>query len=175
MIIGTNILLRTFRENDVTPFFELDQHIEDRGNYYPREITTENQLKKWFFDTSLWNDDFGRMLIIDKSSQEMLGYINYFKTTGYYDALEIGYLLFNPSQRGKGVMSEALLLFSDHLFKWKKVNRLELRIHPDNIGSNRVAEKCGYVFEGVNRKAIQRFDGYADMKIYSLLRDEFYS
>ncbi len=72
-------------------------------------------------------------------------------------------------------MSEALTLFSDHLFKWKKVNRLELRIHPDNIGSNRVAEKCGYVFEGINRKAVKRFDGYADMKIYSLLRDEFYS
>jgi ribosomal-protein-alanine N-acetyltransferase len=41
-----------------------------------------------------------------------------------------------------------------------------------NTGSKRVAEKCGYRFEGVARGAVFHRGVYQDMEVYSILREE---
>ena len=96
----------------------------------------------------------------------------YFKTTPYFDGLEVGYRLYDTGQSNRGVMTEALCLCTYVLFVTRKINRLELKIMPDNIPSKRVAEKCGYTFEGVNRGAIFHRGAYRDMEVYSILREE---
>ena len=74
---------------------------------------------------------------------------------------------------GKGYMTEALQLFSAYLYKTKPTMlRLTLLIRSDNIGSIRVAEKCGYMREGTLRNAWVDDGKPYTMEIYSLLRDE---
>jgi RimJ/RimL family protein N-acetyltransferase len=90
----------------------------------------------------------------------------------YLDSLEIGYLIFDEKNRGKGIATEALTLFVDYLFAAKKVNRLEIRTHPDNKASERVALKCGFKFEGTMRGAIFRKGSYVDMNQYALTRQD---
>jgi RimJ/RimL family protein N-acetyltransferase len=58
------------------------------------------------------------------------------------------------------------------LFTIKKINRLELKIMPANTPSKRVAEKCGYKFEGVARGAMFHRGIYQDLEVYSILRQE---
>ena len=174
MIKGKNINLRTIREKDLKEFHILDTDISNRGDYYMFEITTESGLKKWYNETGLWDDNFGRMLIVDKEDK-ILGYINYFKSVPYFDAYEIGYILFDEHSHKKGIMTETLELFVEYLFRAKKINRLEIRTHPDNIASQKVAEKCGFLFEGTIRGAVMRKDSYTDLKQYSLTRKDYYS
>lgn len=175
MLRGKTINLRTIREKDLEKFHKLDVDVSNRGEFYPMMITPESGLKKWYHDTGLWDDNFGRMLIVDKDNDdEILGYINYFKSMTYHDFLEIGYLVFDEKNRGKGIATEALSLFVDYLFRSKKVNRLEIRIHPDNKASEKVALKCGFVFEGKMRGAVLRGDSYADLNQYSLTRQDYY-
>ncbi len=173
MIKGKKINLRTFREKDLEPFHILDADISCRGEYYPMDILTEPALKKWFNENGIWDENFGRMLILDKEDK-ILGYINYFKSISYFDSYEIGYILFDNKNRNKGIITEAVNLFVNYLFRATKINRLEIRTHPENIASQKVAEKCGFLYEGINRGAIKYKDTYKDLKQYSLIRKDYY-
>ena len=102
----------------------------------------------------------------------MIGDIQYFKPVPYWNAYEIAYLMFDPSERGKGVMTEATRLLTEYLFKNRLVNRIHLCIHADNRPSRRVAEKCGFTLEGTMRGVWFQGGRHQDMLMYSLLREE---
>ena len=53
--------------------------------------------------------------------------------------------------RGRGVATAALGLLTDWAFEDQGAERLELRISVDNLASKGVAERCGYVRDGVLR------------------------
>jgi RimJ/RimL family protein N-acetyltransferase len=44
---------------------------------------------------------------------------------------------------------------------------------PRNIGSWRVAEKCGCRFEGIARQAIYAKDTFDDLMVWAILRDDW--
>jgi RimJ/RimL family protein N-acetyltransferase len=52
------------------------------------------------------------------------------------------------------------------------VDRIQAMIFPDNVGSRRVLEKCGFTFEGTLRKAVFHHGQYQDLSLYSILRSE---
>ncbi|MCP6657804.1 GNAT family N-acetyltransferase, partial [Klebsiella pneumoniae] len=74
--------------------------------------------------------------------------------------------------RGKGYMSEALSLFSSFLFESKPIPRLQLTVVVGNESSRKVAEKCGYRYEGTLRKAAFLAGKYVDLELFGLLPDE---
>ena len=89
-----------------------------------------------------------------------------------FDGLEIGYAMFDPLQRGQGFTTQALSLFTDYLFQSMPIHRVQLIIADGNIASEKVAQKCGFTYEGTARQAMFQRGIYRDMKLYSLLRDE---
>ena len=105
-------------------------------------------------------------------ADRLVGIMYFFKATPYFDGYEIGYRLFDLQSSGRGLMTEALLLCTYLLFVWKKINRLELKIFSENIGSKRVAQKCGYQYEGLLRGCDFHRGEYRDMESYSILRSE---
>ena len=112
------------------------------------------------------------MLICNLTDHQILGVMYCLKATPYWDNLEVGYRLYDLQLSGQGIMTEALKLFTYVLFISKTVNRLELKIFPENIASKRVAEKCGYKLEGLARGAVFHRGAHRDIEIYSLLRSE---
>jgi RimJ/RimL family protein N-acetyltransferase len=84
----------------------------------------------------------------------------------------IGYWVAAPS-RGQGVCTRALRALSRHALEKLELIRLELITDPDNIASQRVAEKVGYRREGVLRAHLRHPDGRArDSVMFSLLPGE---
>jgi ribosomal-protein-alanine N-acetyltransferase len=79
----------------------------------------------------------------------------------------IGYWV-SPQSRGRGVATRALVLLSRWALR-QGVARLELTTHPENVASQRVAEKAGFVREGVLRSHIRFREGRRDSVLYSLL------
>jgi [ribosomal protein S5]-alanine N-acetyltransferase len=55
----------------------------------------------------------------------MLGSIWFYQPMRYFDALEIGYLLFDRESRNKGYMTEALSLLARYLFATRTIRRLQ--------------------------------------------------
>jgi [ribosomal protein S5]-alanine N-acetyltransferase len=64
-------------------------------------------------------------------------------------------------------------LVLQYAFAKRRLNRIEATCMPANAGSRRVLEKLGMVHEGRSRRSHRRHDGFHDMDIYSILRDEF--
>lgn len=81
---------------------------------------------------------------------------------------ELGYLV-APGARGRGVATTALRLLTDWAFAELGAERLELLISVANHASKRVAERCGYVREGVLRSAHFKQGRREDTEIWSRL------
>lgn len=74
--------------------------------------------------------------------------------------------------KGKGYTTEALKIFTAYLFELKPIKRLEIQLSKDNIPSRKVAEKCGFVYEGLKRQSVFSRGKYEDSLLFSLLREE---
>jgi RimJ/RimL family protein N-acetyltransferase len=172
MLRGDSIQLRPIKAADFDEFCAFLTDIGNRGDYFPANIHSESQLRKQLQDTGFWGDDKGLLLIIN-SADAIIGHIEFFKPVAYLDGYELSYLIYDPADRNRGVTSSAVRLLTKYLFDTKKVNRLQLIIHPDNAASRRVAEKNGFVEEGMMRGAWYHRGQYHDVKVYALLRHEY--
>jgi [ribosomal protein S5]-alanine N-acetyltransferase len=83
----------------------------------------------------------------------------------------IGYWL-APHARGRGVATHAVRLIAGWAFQDLQVVRLELTCGPDNLASQRVAERCGFTREGVLRSHIPFKGTRRDTVVFSLLPGE---
>jgi RimJ/RimL family protein N-acetyltransferase len=83
---------------------------------------------------------------------------------------EVAYLA-GPAGRGRGLMTRAVRLLCGWLFD-EGVGRIEVRTHPDNEPSQRLAERCGFRREGLERQSIWLHGRRADAIVWSLLPDD---
>lgn len=84
---------------------------------------------------------------------------------------EIGYIV-APAARGQGVATTALRRISEWAFEELGLLRLQLLIKPSNAGSLRIAEKAGYVREGITRSLYFKEGERSDFVVFSLLPDD---
>jgi RimJ/RimL family protein N-acetyltransferase len=172
MLKGKSITLRPVRETDLDQLYRYHIEIDNRGEYYPRGILGEPAYRNRFQETGNWSKDDGELLIVSPKD-ELLGLIEFFKTVNYLVEYELSYIVFAKEQRGKGIATEAVNLFVRYLFETKHyVNRIRLVIHPDNLASRRLAEKCGFLHEGTARGAWYNNGKHQDVEIYAILHED---
>lgn len=115
-------------------------------------------------------DDRFPFAIVDPGSDKLLGSIDMrvnAMRTGH-----IGYWV-APDARGRGIASTALRTLSRWAIDDLALGRLELITDPANVGSQRVAEKAGFVREAVLRSHLLHRDGRRrDSVMFSLLPGE---
>jgi RimJ/RimL family protein N-acetyltransferase len=84
----------------------------------------------------------------------------------------VGYWVAAPA-RGRGTGTRALRLLAIWGHETLELQRLELITDPENVASQRVAEKVGFVREGVLRSHLRHPDGRVrDSVMFSLLPGE---
>jgi RimJ/RimL family protein N-acetyltransferase len=84
----------------------------------------------------------------------------------------IGYWV-TPGGRGRDVATNALKTLCRWAVDDLGLKRLELMTDPENIASQRVAEKAGFRREGILRSALEYRDGSrSDSVVFSLLPEE---
>jgi RimJ/RimL family protein N-acetyltransferase len=83
------------------------------------------------------------------------------------DNWEVAYLA-GAEGRGRGLMTRAVRLLCDWLLE-EGVGRIELRTHPDNEASQKLAQRAGFRREGLERKSIWLHSERVDAIVWSLL------
>lgn len=172
MIKGSCFYLRHVRKEDVATLLDLMNHPDAKGDYLPLDIMLPGTAEKKFDDESRSKDVSETFLIIDEN-EKIIGRVFHFKTVPYFNAREIGYGLFVKNLHGKGIMTEAVKLLTDYLFKTLLINRLEIHMSVGNTASEKVAINCGYIKEGIARGAIFCRGKHGDIAMYALLRHEW--
>jgi len=74
--------------------------------------------------------------------------------------------------RGRRVADRAARLFQRHLLIDLGFHRVELEVYAFNVRALRHAERAGWIWEGVKRKAYAREDGWVDGVCFALIRDD---
>lgn len=82
---------------------------------------------------------------------------------------EVGYWLSAPA-RGRGLVSQAVQVVADWAFATTALQRIQLRAHLENLPSQRVAERAGFVREGVLRRAFEVRGEAHDVVMFSKVR-----
>ncbi|WP_339869257.1 GNAT family protein [Pseudohongiella nitratireducens] len=80
-----------------------------------------------------------------------------------------GYWLGEPYW-GQGIVTRALAIFIEELFRNTEVERFQAWVYEDNIASMRVLEKAGFHKEAVLKKALYNEGKFFDEHVYALLR-----
>jgi RimJ/RimL family protein N-acetyltransferase len=171
MLKGKSITLRLVQETDLDQLYTFHLDIDNRGNYFPLGVLSQPAFRKEFQETGFWSKEDG-MLVMVSPNDDILGHIEFFKTVNYLDEFELSYVVYPAEQRGKGIATEAINLLVRYLFETKQVNRIRLVIHPENLASRRLAEKCGFKHEGTARGAWYNKGKHQDVEIYAILHDD---
>ena len=109
--------------------------------------------------------------IEDAGTGELLGSIDMYLNGERYRG-HIGYWVAEPA-RGRGVCTHALRLLARWALESLELQRVELITDPQNTASQRVAEKVGFVREGILRAHLRHPDGRRrDSVMFSLLPGE---
>jgi RimJ/RimL family protein N-acetyltransferase len=159
------VRLRTFEEGDVPAIVAACQDPEiPRWTAVPSPYTEADALA-W-----LESDDEETFAVVDSASGELLGSIGLFARGD--GIAEVGYWV-KREARGRGVATRALGLVARWMFAADdELSRLELRADVENRSSQRVAERAGFVREGVLRSALVHKGERRDVIMYSLVRED---
>jgi RimJ/RimL family protein N-acetyltransferase len=86
---------------------------------------------------------------------------------------EIGYWR-RTGAGGRGLVTESTRVLTRAAFEELNANRVEIRCDSRNTASRAVAERCGFVLEGLLRRTDLAEDGsLRDTLVFSLMREEF--
>jgi len=108
--------------------------------------------------------------IADRATDRVVGGVNL--RFAENQIAEVSFFL-RGSARGRGWATRAVLLVSRWAFDDLGIERVELRAHPENKASRRVAERAGFVFEGTERASRSWPDGSRfDSLLFSLIRSD---
>lgn len=157
------VFLRPFEEDDVPVIVAACQDPEiPRWTSVPSPYT-EADARGWL------ESDEEDYAIVDKATGELLGSIGVrYPRSGVG---EVGYWV-KREARGRGVATRALALLARWALEARDLGRFQLRADVENEASQRVAEKAGFVREGVLRSELLIKGERRDVVMYSLVRDD---
>jgi RimJ/RimL family protein N-acetyltransferase len=75
--------------------------------------------------------------------------------------------------RGQGIVTRAVEAMVEWAFDERGLRRLEWRCAPGNDSSRAIAERLGFTHEGTLRQVFRVREGFHDLEVWSLLRDEW--
>lgn len=118
-----------------------------------------------------WNEgSWAVFRIVDAATDRVVGGANLHMLE--HQTAEVSYFL-RASARGRGLATRAVRLVTRWAFDELGIERIELRVHPENDASRRVAERAGFTREGVERASRAWPDGRRfDSIVFSLLASD---
>ena len=171
LLVGSSIALRPFRIDDAAAIADACRDPDIPRFTMMADGLTEAQAIEWVKDGhERWSAGVARFAIVAPPDDRCLGHVGVALDLDMRRA-ETFYWL-ERSARGNGFASEALELVTSWAFREFDIARCQLVTLPENVASQRVAERCGYVREGVLRAWEPVRDEQPDVVMYSRLAGE---
>jgi len=175
------LLMRTYQLPDASVLTEIFRKERDRlRDDFPSRasLVTEAEVETFFFYTmrqwrartavyfSLWT----------KVSPTYVGEVGIKEIVWTIPKADLSYFLTKEAE-GKGLATEAVRALVHLAFDALHIHKLQIRCAVENVRSQRVAERCGFLREGVLRSDAVRADGktLVDLVYYGMTHQDFSS
>ena len=113
--------------------------------------------------------DFVTYVIMDETTNALIGCIFIKDINRHVSKGELGFFI-DKAYEGKGVISKTVEVVVSYCFDVMCLNKVYMRIAEENIPSRRVAEKNGFMVEGILRQDFRTDDdSLIDVVYYGLL------
>ena len=170
------LILRRFEYSDIDSMLRnwiADEQTQwDYGEpFYPTADAVRELLDTKYI-ASYSRDDYYRWAVIEKSSDECIGQIAFFKVDSNNRHGEIEYVI-GPEFQGNGYATEMTKAVIDFGFNEINFHRIEIDCRTVNEASRRVIEKCRLTYEGTFRDFFRRKDHFEGRRVYSILKSEY--
>lgn len=129
--------------------------------------------EKWYEDYMRSRNSQVRCAVTADGSDDILGLVSLVSINPLNQSAELHIMVGNRENRGKGIGSFAIKAICYHGFYNLNLHRIEINTLSSNLTAQKVYEKIGFVREGVKRQARYKSGSFADIFLYSLLKDEF--
>lgn len=166
------LVLRMWRKKDAPQLYEYakNPNVGPKAGWKPHESIAESKMiiSSIFLVNMCW-------AIVEKRTGRVIGSIGLEedKFRPNVKSKELGYSL-AESCWGKGIMTETAKCIITYSFEALKLDVLMIRTGNENLRSQRVIEKCGFLYEGTLRRTYRIYDGsIREVRCYSMLREEY--
>jgi len=174
-LIGTNVMLREYRREDL-PWVrqwvndpDIVSHLSDIFLYPHANESTEAYLEAMVEG----NTDSRGFVIADLASEAYIGQVNLDTIDWKNRVGKIGIVIGSPEYLGRGIGTEAMKLLIDFAFREMNLNRLELEVYDFNERAIRCYLNCGFIQEGRLRERQYKKGRYWDVIQMGLLKSDW--
>jgi RimJ/RimL family protein N-acetyltransferase len=165
-----NVEVRRVRHGDAEFLLELITDEDTRPFLGGRAGETREDVIAEIDRSTAEPDAFGWFVI--EADGEPAGCVSFHRVNERSRIAEAGRFAIHPSFRGRRVGIEGARAFQRHLLVDLDFHRVELQVYGFNERALAHAEACGYVREGVKRKAYLKNGEWEDAVLFSLLQEE---
>jgi ribosomal-protein-alanine N-acetyltransferase len=173
IVVNDQVHLSEFRSSDKPA---LIQHLNDR-DIYDRTLRipfpyTDAAADDWLTLVAKITEQQGRPVhwALCNAEDALIGACGFSGfEVGKSHLAEVGYWLAKPYW-GRGIMTAVVQRLCKHAFEEFGLVKIIAHVHPHNLASARVLEKCGFQQEGFLRKHFLKDGKLLDALLFGLLR-----
>jgi RimJ/RimL family protein N-acetyltransferase len=172
MLHGRRCTVRPWRLDDAESLarhansINVARHLRDR---FPFPYTRANAVA--FLKAATNASEVSNLAIeVDGEAAGAIGYVAGVDVERY--SAEIGYWI-GEAHWGRGIVTEALVLVTAHVFDEANLLRLFALPFADNVRSMRVLEKAGYVREAILRSSSVKYGQPRDQALYARINESW--
>lgn len=143
---------------DWLPFVDATVKISDTESFIKSVINSNCPKKDYIFEI-FYEDEFAGLIALKEVDH-------------YNRKTELGYWIIRE-YTGKGIITRSVSALIDYAFSELEMMRIQIKVAIGNTRSALVPERLGFVFEGIERSGERLSDRFADLQVYSLLKEEW--
>ena len=168
------LILRKVTEKDIEDMYLYgsDEEVSKYVTWNTHETIADTKGFVEFVLNKYENKQVSPWGIEYKVNGKFIGTIDFVWWQPDHKIAEIGYVI-SKDYWGKGLTTEVAKELVKFGFEEMDLVRVQARCDVENIASARVMEKAGMTFEGIIRKGIFVKGEHRDLKMYSILKEEF--
>jgi ribosomal-protein-alanine N-acetyltransferase len=170
VVTTEKLTLRQIRENDKHEILNIRSNPQ-LMHFIPRPMCANLEEAVTLIETmneSIAKNEMINWAITIIGEDTLIGMVGYFRMQKEHYRAEIGYIL-HGDYHGKGIMAEAVHGALKYGFNEMKLHTTEAVISPENIASQKLIEKCGFVREAHFKEKEFHKGEFKDILVYSKL------
>jgi RimJ/RimL family protein N-acetyltransferase len=170
------LIIRPYRKGDGAAYFSLLQNNRDHLKEHLDEATTikteeEAEIKVREHHAN-WVARNSFVMGVWKKESIYIGEMWMGPVKWDVPSFEIGWFL-GKTYQGKGFATEAVKRCLVFLFEDLKAHKVIVKARETNVRSYKLAERCGFVKEGLLRDNAKVDDGWVGLLCYGMLKSEY--